>query len=104
MLLLAIFGPIEAFEHRFAFGLGDAGAAVVDFDPGAALLCAGTQDYPTAGRGELDGIAQKVAQCLEEQGAIAMQLREVFGGLQLQGDQAFFGQRQVELIEFPQQR
>ncbi|MNP82163.1 hypothetical protein D3C76_1807180 [compost metagenome] len=72
---MAILGPIEALEHHFAFSLGNAGAAVVDFHARAALLGAGSQDHSTAWRSEFDGITQQVAKGFEEQGTVAVQLR-----------------------------
>ena len=52
----------------------------------------------------LDRIAQQVRHGFEQQGAVAGDPRQGCWGVQHQLQFAFFGQRQIEIVQFPQQR
>ena len=98
-----VVAAVKPLEHSFALGFGNARAGVEDVNAHAAFVVDGAQCHLTAGRGEFDRVAQQVGQCFKQQRAVPGQARQGGRCVQQQRDLAFFGQRQVKVIQFLQQ-
>ncbi|ROL75513.1 hypothetical protein BHU25_08915 [Pseudomonas vranovensis] len=81
-MTLAFLTAIKALQHRPALVFGNPRAAVVHLDMQALGIAQRAHQHLALGRGELDRVADQVGQRLEQQLAVTMQRRQLFGHLQ----------------------
>ncbi|MCY1307045.1 hypothetical protein D9M70_569430 [compost metagenome] len=103
-LRVAAFGAVETLEHRLAFGHGNTRAGVEHFDACVPLLIDSTQNHVATGWRELDRVAEQVRHGFEQQCPVTVEQRQVVGQLQAEVQFTFFGQGQVKVMQFLQQR
>jgi hypothetical protein len=67
----ALFDPVESPQHRVPLRFGNARARIADLDAETVFTAHGAQRDPSAGRRELDGVIDEIADRLEQQARVA---------------------------------
>ncbi len=101
-LVAADLRAVEAVQHRFAFGGGNAGAAVDHVDARSGFAFARSQHDAAAGRSELDRVVDEIGNCLEQQIAVGAQRRERSRKFEREGNVLVFGERRIQFVYAPQ--